>query len=84
MFSNTARLWIYLVQDDLERTGTVFSRELVRGCIGFCRAWLNATEPGVNHAAIDAVIADINTRLNTATELRTDFTTDDLPGGLPF
>lgn len=84
MFSNTARLWIYLVQEDLERTGTVHSRELVRGCIGFCRAWLDDTEPGVNHAALDAVIADINTRLNAATELRTDFTNDDLPGGLPF
>ena len=43
MFANTARLGIYLVQEDLERTGTVFSRELVRGCIGFCRALLNDT-----------------------------------------
>lgn len=84
MFANTARLWIYLVHEDLERTGTVFSRELVRDCISFCRAWLNDTEPGVNHAAIDAVVADINARLNTATELRTDFSGDDLSGALPF
>jgi mono/diheme cytochrome c family protein len=84
MYSNTARMWIHLVHADLEATNTVFSRELVRGCIRFCRAWLNATEVGFNHAAIDAVIADIEQRLNTATELRIDFTTDDLPGGLPF
>lgn len=32
----------------------------------------------------DAVIADIETHLNTATEHRTDFTTQDLSGALPF
>lgn len=84
MFSNSARMWIYLVQNDLERSGTVFDRELVRGCIRFVRAWLNDTEAGVDHAALDAVITDIETRLNTATELRTNFNTPDLPGGLPF
>jgi mono/diheme cytochrome c family protein len=84
MFSNTARMWIYLVHADLEATGTVFSRELVRGCIRFCRAWLDQTEPTVNKVALDAVIANIETRLNTATELRTNFNTDDLSGALPF
>jgi len=84
MFSNSARMWIYLVHADLEATGTVFSRELVRGCIRFVRAWLNDTEPTVNKTALDGVIADIELRLNTATELRTNFNTDDLPGGLPF
>jgi len=84
MYSNTARLWIYLVHEDLERTGSVYDRNLVRGVIRFCRAWLNDTEAGMDHTALDAVIADIETRLNAAQELRTDFTGDDLPGGLPF
>ncbi len=84
MFSNTARLWIYLVQDDLERTASVYDRALVRGCIRFARAWLNNTEPALDHTALDAVIADIEQRLNTAQELRTDFTGQDLSGGLPF
>ena len=84
MFSNTARMWIYLVQDDLARTGSVFDRELVRGSIRFCRAWLNATEAGIDHAPINVVVADIETRLSAATELRTDFSGPDLPGGLPF
>ena len=84
MYSNTARMWIYLVQQDLESSGTVYSRELVRGCIRFCRTWLKSTEPTVDHTALDAVIVDIETRLNTATELRTDFSTQDLPGALPF
>jgi hypothetical protein len=84
MFSNTARLWIYLVHDDLEATGSVFDRELVRGSIRFARAWLDSTEAGLDHAALDSVIADIETRLTSATELRTNFNTPDLPGGLPF
>lgn len=84
MYSNTARMWIYLVHDDLERTGTVFDRELVRGCVRFCRAWLNDTDGGVNLSAIDTVVADIEVRLNSAQELRTDFSGPDLPGGLPF
>lgn len=82
MFSNTARMWIYLVHDDLERTAAVFDRDLVRGCIRFARLWLNATEVGIDHTALDAVIADIETRLLSAQELRTDFSTPDLPGGL--
>jgi hypothetical protein len=84
MYSNTARLWIYLVQEDLELTGQVFSRELVRGSIRFARAWLNDTEPAVDHTALDAVIADIETRLNAAQELRTNFGTPDLSDSLPF
>ena len=84
MYSNTARMWIYLVQEDLEKSGSVFDRKLVSGCIRFCRSWLKSTEPALDHTALDAVIADIETRLNTATELRTDFTTQDLPGGLTF
>jgi hypothetical protein len=83
MFANTARLWIHLVHEDLERTGTVYDRYLVRSVIRFVRPWLDQTEPGVNHAAIDAVIAQIEQLLNQAQELRTDFTGDDLPGGLP-
>ncbi|HWB03839.1 MAG TPA: hypothetical protein VG796_12505 [Verrucomicrobiales bacterium] len=84
MYSNTARMWIYLVQEDLELTGKVFSRELVRGSIRFARAWLNDTEAAADHAPLDAVIADIEARLNTAQELRTDFGTPDLPDSLPF
>jgi hypothetical protein len=84
MFSNSARMWIYLVHADLQTTGTVFSKELVRGSIRFVRAWLNATEPTINKTSLDATIADIETRLNTATELRTDFNTDDLSNALPF
>lgn len=84
MFSNTARMWIYLVHADLEATHSVFDRELVRGCIRFSRAWLNSTEPTVDKTALDAVIADIETRLTAATELRTNFNTPDLSGALPF
>ena len=84
MFSNTARMWIYLVHEDLERTGTVYDRNLVRGALRFARQWLNTTEPGVDHTALDAVLAQTEELLTTARELRTDFTTDDLPGGLPF
>lgn len=84
MFSNTARMWIHLVHEDLERTGTVYDRNLVRGSIRFARQWLNATEPGVDHTALDAVIADLEQRLTNARELRTDFTTDDLSNALPF
>jgi hypothetical protein len=84
MFSNTARLWIHLVHEDLERTGTVYDRNLVRGAIRFARQWLNATEPGVDHTALDAVIADLEQRLTAARELRTDFTTEDLSNALPF
>lgn len=84
MFSNTARMWIHLVHDDLERTSQVYDRYLVRNVIRFVRQWLNQTEPGMDHAPIDAVIAQIEQRLDQAQELRTDFTGDDLPGGLPF
>ncbi len=84
MFSNTARLWIHLVDEDLERTGTVYDRYLVRNSIRFARQWLNATEPGVDRTALDAVIVQLEQRLDAARELRTDFTTEDLSNALPF
>jgi hypothetical protein len=84
MYANTARMWIFLVHEDLQKTSSVYDRELVRGSIRFCRAWLDATEPTQDHSQTDAVIADLESRLNSATELRTDFSGPDLPGGLPF
>lgn len=84
MFSNTVRLWVYLVHEDLERTGQVYDRYLVGNVIHFVRGWLNQTEPGVDHAPLDAVIAQIDQLLAQAQELRTDFNGEDLSGGLPF
>jgi hypothetical protein len=45
---------------------------------------LNDTEPVVDHTSLDAVIAGIEMRLDTAEELRTNFNTPDLSDSLPF
>lgn len=81
MFANFARMWIYLVEDDLKTSGTVYGRDGAFGgapsneggllsAIRFMRGWLKDLE-GADDPAINATVVSIEAAAKSARELRT-------------
>lgn len=93
MFANFARMWIYLVEDDLKTSGTVYGRDGAFGggstneggllsAIRFMREWIPNLE-GAEDPAINAAVASIETLAKSATELRTKDNYEDEDGLQP-
>jgi hypothetical protein len=84
LMSNLARMWLYLVHADLERTGAAFDREGTAKAMNFVRRnWLDSVDPGGDRTATDQLFAEIVTMLGEASELREQHHTEDLYDYLP-
>ena len=84
LMSNLARMWLYLVHADLERSGSAFDREGTAKAMNFVRLnWLDSVDPGGDRAATDRLFSEIVAMLREADELREQHHTDDLYDYLP-
>lgn len=79
MFANFARMWIYLVEEDLALTGEIFDRDEVLYAVRFMRTWILQLE-GAEDPAINALVLSIEDRAAAATELRSQANKDQNPG----
>lgn len=79
MFANFARIWIHLVEDDLQKTGEVFDRQEVLRAVRFMRTWIAELE-GAEDPAINALVLSIEALAPGATELRTPENIAENPG----
>ncbi len=71
MFANFARMWIFLVEEDLRLHARIYDRPEVLRAIRFMRSWLVELE-GAPDAEIDRLARAIESLAASATELRTD------------
>ncbi len=84
LLTNTARMWLYLVHEDVERTGTAFDRSGTAKAINFARLnWLEGTDPGGPRQDVERIFSETVEMLREATELRQQHHTDDLYDYLP-
>ncbi len=79
MFANFARMWIYLVEEDLELSGTIYDRPEVLRAVRFMRTWI-ATLEGAEDPAINAAVLSIEALAPAAEELRSQQNRDENPG----
>ncbi len=79
MFANFARMWLFLVEDDLETSGTIYDRDEVLYACRFMRTWI-ATLEGAEDPAINAVMLSIEALAAAAEDLRTDAHRQMFPG----
>lgn len=79
MFANFARMWIHLVEDDLQETGEIFDRPEVLRAVRFMRTWIAELE-GAEDPAINALVLSIEALAPAAKELRTQQNIDENPG----
>ncbi len=79
MFANFARMFIYLVEDDLRQTGEIFDRTEVLYAVRFMRTWIARLE-GAEDADINARVRSIEALALSARELRTDANRQENPG----
>ncbi|NTX11909.1 hypothetical protein HUA76_14005 [Myxococcus sp. CA056] len=79
MFANFARMFIYLVEEDLTRTGEVFDRTEVLYAVRFMRTWILRLE-GAEDADINARVRSIEALAAAARELRTEANRRENPG----
>lgn len=79
MFANFARMWIYLVEDDLKASGEIFDRQEVLRAVRFMRTWIAELE-GNEDPAINAAVLSIEALAPGAKELRTAENMDENPG----
>ena len=70
MFANFARMFIYLVEEDLRKTGEIFDRDEVLYAVRFMRTWVQQLE-GAEDARINALVLSIESLAKSARELRT-------------
>jgi len=84
LLTNTARMWLYLVHEDVERTGMAFDRAGTAKAINFARLnWLEGTDPDGPREDIERIFSETVDMLREATELRQQHHTDDLYDYLP-
>ena len=84
LMSNLGRMWLYLVHEDLERTGRAFDREGTAKAMNFVRRnWLESVAPGASRTETDRLYDEIVEMLGAATELREQHQTEDLYDYLP-
>ncbi|HYH96348.1 hypothetical protein [Hyalangium sp.] len=79
MFANFARMFIYLVEEDLRKTGEIFDRDEVLYAVRFMRTWLQRLE-GAEDAQLNALVLSIESLAKSARELRTAANRTQNPG----
>lgn len=79
MFANFARMWIFLVEDDLKATGEIFDRQEVLRAVRFMRTWIADLE-GAEDPAMNALVVSIEALAVSAKELRTPENIAENPG----
>ncbi len=79
IFANFARVWIFLVEDELRREGTIYDGIEVLRAVRFMRTWLEELE-GADDPAIDALVREIEALAATAIEQRSDAHREEYPG----
>lgn len=79
IFANFARVWIFLVEDELRREGTIYDGIEVLRAVRFMRTWLEELE-GADDPAIDALVREIEALAATAIEQRSDAHREEHPG----
>ncbi|MBL9100372.1 MAG: hypothetical protein JNL82_05415 [Myxococcales bacterium] len=79
MFANFARMWIFLVEEDLRLSGEIYDRQEVLRAVRFMRTWILELE-GAEDPAINALVLAIEGLAPAATELRSQQNRDENPG----
>jgi hypothetical protein len=79
MFANFARMFIYLVEEDLRKTGEVFDRTEVLYAVRFMRTWIQRLE-GAEDPQVNALVLSIESLAQSARELRTEANRTQNPG----
>ena len=79
MLANFARMWIFLVEEDLELSGEIYDRDEVLYAVRYMRTWIAQLE-GQEDAQINAAVLAIEQLAADATELRTQAHRDAYPG----
>lgn len=79
MLGNFARMWIYLVEDDLKQSGEIYDRAEVLYAVRYMRTWVAQLE-GQEDAGINAAVLSIEKLAPSAAELRSQKNRDDHPG----
>ncbi|WP_313917685.1 hypothetical protein [Tahibacter sp.] len=79
MFANFARMWIYLVEEDVRVSGSIYHRTEVMRAVRFMRTWIVQLE-GQEDAQINALVGALETSAAAATELRTQQNISENPG----
>jgi hypothetical protein len=79
MLANFARMWIHLVEEDLQLTGEIYDRNEVLYAIRYMRTWIEQLE-GQEDAQINALVLSIESLAAQAIELRTQAHRDAYPG----
>lgn len=74
-----ARMFIFLVEEDLRKTGEVYDRDEVLYAVRFMRTWIQRLE-GAEDPAINAQVVSIEPLAKTARELRTAVNRTENPG----
>ena len=79
MFANFARMSIYLVEDDLKQSGSIYDAPEVLRAVRFMRTWILELE-GAEDPAINAAVLSIEALAPAADELRSQQNKDQNPG----
>jgi hypothetical protein len=79
MFANFARMWIFLIEEDLRLTQAIYDREDVLRAVRFMRTWIERLE-GAPDPTIDQLTRSIEALALTAIELRSQANRDATPG----
>jgi mono/diheme cytochrome c family protein len=70
LWANSFRMYLYLMNDELGRTGKVFDRARTVDAVGFIHQWFGRTlEVGQDHATLDALVTELRGRLARAAEI---------------
>jgi hypothetical protein len=79
MFANFARMFLFLVEEDLRKTGEVYDRDEVLHAVRFLRTWPERLE-GAQDAQLNALVRSIESLARSARELRTEAHRTQNPG----
>lgn len=79
MLSNFARMWIYLVEEDLVQSKEIYDRDEVLYGIRYMRTWIADIE-GAEDPAINAAVLSIEKLAPAAIELRSQQNRNENPG----
>lgn len=79
MFANFARMWLYLIEEDLKSTGEIYDRDEVLYAVRFMRTWFLELE-GAEDPAMNQLVLSIEGLAAAATELRSQANKDQNPG----
>lgn len=82
IWANGFRMALYLMNDELARTGQVFDRARTLKNVEFIHHWFGLSlEVGQDHADLDAMVSELKQRLASAQEIGTVVVTE--PGDAP-